>query len=474
MRLCTNIPVIALVAVAALAAQAPGRIAIGKIAIQGATLIDVSNYGHSTNDIANAVVLINAGKIVAAGPASKVTIPPDAKRIDATGTFLIPGLIDGFGALRAQGFANAYLYEGVTTVYVATGLPAGNLDHENNVMRNAAPGPRLFLGAPVTGYSETGEDPSDKRMTEHRLHDVRLSNDRLRARVDLLADQGFRGLMIGYDVWPDQVDTIVAEAARRGLATMGELGFTSYPYAVQAGVNALVRNVLYQTELAPASAKLAAADGLPAGYQGRNRALCSIDPESALVKDYGGQLARASTALMPALSLEATADLLDIPSPWKAKSAALIKASDLDVPVDPVTGESGFLLSLPADRRWYVRQCAFHKEMLDAQLYIAGAKYLAGSNAATYGIMPGSGLHLELALLHRIGLSPREALAAATSNFADVYKWTDVGRIEPGRVADLLLLNADPRADVTAIDHIRTVVFNGAVVDRDALLPTTK
>jgi imidazolonepropionase-like amidohydrolase len=72
-------------------------------------------------------------------------------------------------------------------------------------------------------------------------------------------------------------------------------------------------------------------------------------------------------------------------------------------------------------------------------LYSAGAKFLAGSNAATYGIMPGSGLHLELTLLHRIGLSPREALAAATSNYADVYGWRDVGRIEPGRAADLLL-----------------------------------
>jgi hypothetical protein len=85
------------------------------------------------------------------------------------------------------------------------------------------------------------------------------------------------------------------------------------------------------------------------------------------------------------------------------------------VPADQVTGTSGFLLSLPVDRRWHVRPCAFHKEMLDRQLYAAGAKFLAGSNATTYGIMPGSGLHLELTLLHRIGLSPREALAAATS-----------------------------------------------------------
>jgi len=442
-----------------------------KLAIVGGTLVDVSGYGRSTNDIANAVVLIDGGKIAAVGPASSVAIPPDAKRIDATGTFLVPGLIDGFGALRTQGFANAYLYEGVTSVYVATGPPTGGGDHESSILRTGAPSPRLFLGAPVTGYSETGADPSDKPMTGHRLHDVRLSDAQLRARVDRLADRGFRGLTISYDVWPDQVDTIVAEASRRGLATIGELGFTSYPYAVQAGVGALLRNDNYLTELAPASAKLARADVLKAGFVGVVRALCTIDPASSEVKDYGDQLAQAHTALMPTLSLEATADLLDIPNPWAARSSMLIKATDLDTPVDPVTGASGFLLSVAEDRRWYVRQCAYHKETLDRQLYADGARYLAGSMAASYGVMPGSGLHLELTLLHRIGLSPREALAAATSNFADVFGWRDVGRVEPGRAADLLLLDADPRTDVSAVDHIRTLVFKGAIVDRGALLP---
>jgi hypothetical protein len=119
------------------------------------------------------------------------------------------------------------------------------------------------------------------------------------------------------------------------------------------------------------------------------RALCTIDPTSSVVKDYGDELAHSHTALMPTLSMEATADLLDIPSPWTAESSVLIKPTDLDMPADPVTGTSGFLLSLPVDRRWHVRQCAFHKETLDGQLYAAGAKFLAGSNAATYGIMPG-------------------------------------------------------------------------------------
>lgn len=104
----------------------------------------------------------------------------------------------------------------------------------------------------------------------------------------------------------------------------------------------------------------------------------------------------------------------------------------------------------------------------------AGAKFLAGSNAAAYCTMPGSGLHLELTLLHRIGLSPRDALAAATSNYTEMFGWSDVGCVEPGRFANLPLLDAGPRTDVSAVDHIHTLVFKGAVVDRNALLAMDK
>jgi hypothetical protein len=137
---------------AALAASAMSQTATlqrAKIAIVGATLIDVSGYGRSTNDIADSVVLIEDGKITATGPALQVPVPSGTPRIDAHGKFLIPGLIDGFGALRTQAFANAYLYEGVTTVYVPTVLPNGGGDGELKIVRNPSPGPRLFLGAPL-------------------------------------------------------------------------------------------------------------------------------------------------------------------------------------------------------------------------------------------------------------------------------------------------------------------------------------
>ena len=287
--------------------------------------------------------------------------------------------------------------------------------------------------------------------------------------IDTLAAQGFRGITISYDVWPDQFDVILGEARRRGLATLGEPGFTSYPYAIRAGVDTLPHDDHFTFELAPALAQLTRADNLVANREAV-RAVCAVDPTSDEATAYGGQLANSHTTLMPTLAMEATADLLDVPNPWNARSSVLIDAADIDTPTDKATGASAYLASAAPERREVIRKCAWHKEALDARFYRLGARFLAGSNAGSYGSLPGSGLHLELALLHRIGLSPREALAAATTNYADVYGWQDVGRIEPGRVADLLILDADPRADLSALEHIHTLVFRGKVVDREKLL----
>jgi imidazolonepropionase-like amidohydrolase len=86
------------IAIAALVPSAMAQTATTqheKIAIVGATLIDVSGYGRSTNDIENSVVVIEDGKIVAAGSAAQIAVPSEATRIDAHGEFLVPGLIDG-------------------------------------------------------------------------------------------------------------------------------------------------------------------------------------------------------------------------------------------------------------------------------------------------------------------------------------------------------------------------------------------
>lgn len=84
--------------------------------------------------------------------------------------------------------------------------------------------------------------------------------------------------------------------------------------------------------------------------------------------------------------------------------------------------------------------------------------------------MPGISLHTELELLVRMGLSPREALAAATNNYALQFGWNELGLIAPGRRADILVLDADPTASIWNARRINTLLLDGNIVDREALL----
>jgi imidazolonepropionase-like amidohydrolase len=77
-------------------------------------------------------------------------------------------------------------------------------------------------------------------------------------------------------------------------------------------------------------------------------------------------------------------------------------------------------------------------------------------------------------LLVRRGLTPREALAAATSNYAEKFGWKELGLIEPGRRADLIVLDADPTADIRNADQISDVLLAGTVLDRNKLLTKPK
>jgi hypothetical protein len=171
--------------------------------------------------------------------------------------------------------------------------------------------------------------------------------------------------------------------------------------------------------------------------------------------------------LMPMLSIEANADDLNVPNPWTRRSAVFVTAADLDDPVDPDGGHP-YLIKHP-ERARALQECAYHRQAVDARLHALGAHYLAGSATPAFGNVPGGGLHGELELLTRIGLTPREALAAATGNFSAIYGWKDRGAIETGRVADIVVVGSDPRMAAAALDDIRAVVHDGSVVDRAAL-----
>ncbi len=100
----------------------------------------------------------------------------------------------------------------------------------------------------------------------------------------------------------------------------------------------------------------------------------------------------------------------------------------------------------------------------------AGAHYLAGSGTSAFGTLPGISLHNEMRMLTDLGLTPRQAIAAATSNVGEVFHWPTVGKVARGYDADLVVVDADPTVDIQNLKKIRMVILNGEIVDRSALL----
>jgi Amidohydrolase family len=436
-------------------------------AIVGATVIDVT-HTSGAHDLPAATVLIAGERIRAVVPA-RTPLPLGAHVIDARGAYLIPGLIDGYGALRSQAYAAAYLYEGVTTVVIPVAPADALIDGETHWI-TPAQGPAIVTSAPLSGYNASGDVSHTHPWLEHKARDPRLSATQLTQLVHAAAQRGARIIAVGQDVWPQQLAVIVRAAHARGLAVSAQPALTDYPQALRAGVDVFVRNDKYTLAASSATAFAAYADD-PVGPGGRPAGQQVCDGGAAVTQAVGRfaqQLRAQHAALMPILSMEDSADDLRGANPWKLRAAHFFTPADLDDPVDPVSGARPYLTQ-HAERAARIRACAYRKQAVDRQLHAAGVRYLAGTAAPSYGVIPGGGLHEELRLLQQLGLTPREALAAATYALASSLRLDDRGEIAVGRRADLVLLDADPRADTAALAQIRTVLVGGRSIDREAL-----
>lgn len=129
------------------------------------------------SDIRNAVVIIRDGKIVAAGPQRRVAVPADARVIDVSGAYIVPGLNDAFAGMNSQSQANAYLYMGVTSI-VGSDLPGGR---RGALLKTARPSPRIHPFYVIVKPEEV--DEAARRGDEVVVLDFSLTPEQTRARL---------------------------------------------------------------------------------------------------------------------------------------------------------------------------------------------------------------------------------------------------------------------------------------------------
>ena len=451
------------------------------LVLVGGTVIDVTDWGHSANDLHDAVIYVRDGRITAVGPRAALPIPKGSKVIDCTGKYLIPGLVDGFAGMNSQGQANANLYMGVTTVVASADNRRGQID------QHASPTPHLYLLDSVGSTDDwsllIGRPEWSNKLKDINGRSTELSPEDTARQLAETARLGTRVVWLGHNLTAANTQWIIEHAHQLGLITYGEFISTPYRVGIQAGVDALLHMGRYELGVVPDELQQPLMED-PEGSASRTAYGYSerLPPTDPHVRDYAQFIASHHAAIMPTFSLF----YLRLPNHrnlWKEPAAQLLDSQKLSANSDPATGEAIYPLPawtrhMPNPTLRWMEESARHKADLEAAklwalnqaIFEAYPHYLAASGAPALGTMPGISMHTELEMLVRLGLSPREALAAATNNYAEQFNWHELGEIAPGRRADILVLDGDPTSNIWNARHISTMLMDGNEIDRDSLL----
>jgi imidazolonepropionase-like amidohydrolase len=429
-------------------------------AVVGGTLID----GTGAPPVADAVVVVQGGRLACVGAREACPVPRDARRIDARGKWIMPGLVDAHvhfsqtgwfdgrpdaGDFRAeypypkvvadleanpQRFFDAYLCSGVTSVFDVGGYPwtwelRRRFADDPRAPRIAAAGPLLstidfWLNLP--GQSQF----------------VHMSSDSIvRATVRSHAAFGSDAVKLWYIMPPQPPDTARmqelvraagAEARKQGIPLIVHAtGLWEAKDAIRAGARVLVHSVFDS----------------PVDDE-----FVSLARESRVV--YVTTITVTSGYFNAAMGREAR-----WPYPLACADSASRKFAGLDLAGEPAVAWA----RKPGGRERSAREdtiaMANAKRLADAGVVVA-----VGTDAGNPGTFHGPSIYSELEILQAAGLTPMQVLVAATRNAADAMNRVDqVGTLERGKAADLLVLDADPVADVRNVQRVRLVMKGGKV-----------
>ena len=404
--------------------QAPPE-ASGTYAIVGARLID----GTGSPAIEHATVLIKNGRIVSAGPWLP---PPGVRIIHAEGKTLLPGLWEMHTHYSGVEFGPALLAAGVTTARDCGGefdfltTIRSAIDAEkNNVL-----GPRLLFaglidaGGPLAFGAFDAETPAEG---------VRI--------VDLYADNHFEQIKVYTQLKPDVLRAITAEAHKRGLTVTGH---------VPAAVNTF--------------------QGIDDGMDQINHLQFitrGMRPEGDTGPvDLNSQRAKDLIALLKAKNI-----VVDPTDGWgeMAGHPKSIDAASFEPGVNaaPYTLASKFrAMGVPATDASKFRARMDENLKVIKALYDAGVPIIAGSDTGLIGY----GLDRELELYVQAGMTPMAAIQTATLNAARAMRLdSESGTIQPGKRADLVLLDANPLDNISNIRRVDKVITDGRMYDSKKL-----
>ena len=399
----------------------------GWLAITGGTLFDGTGVLHEDHTI-----LIQGEVIRRVGPAAEVAIPTEAKVIEARGKFVMPGLVDlhfHFNVRRdpevSPSLPLRFLAHGATTLReFGNWIVEENQKWQAEIERAGLPMPRLLYTGPVLDGPDTVIpsqsiilfDEMDARRATHWLIDRGATSLKVHSRLPL-------GLL----------RVVAQEAHRRNVPVHGHLAIVDHRDAIRAGLDGIEHtNTICQPLLPEMEAEAFRQKAFRERDPGTMEIWTNIDPM--------GSKADALIELMleHEVNLDATLALHE-----------------------PRLGAEG------KEDRWKSLE---NLATFTVRYQQAGGSVTMGSHGKVPNAPAGLGLHREMEIHARHGMSPADVLLAATRVGAEVLRLEDRGVIAAGKLADILILDASPVEDIRNTQKIHAVILGGKPLDREALL----
>jgi hypothetical protein len=376
-------------------------------------------------------VLIRGSKIIKIAPAGTFAIPADSFQIDGTGKYLMPGLADLHVHLFSSADLLPYVAHGVTTVLNMSGSPM-HIAWRNQVRAGQLLGPAIYTATPtIDGFpplNETFVTEEDPQQAQDFIHECKLA--------------GYDFIKLYGTLRPDVFRSILDAAARESIPVVGH---------VNRQVGALEVLKTHQVLAAHLEDLLFSRFDQP--------------PSDAELQDFANAIAASHITVTPNLNVNPAniAQLQDLDNVLKSSESQLLSPA-------------AYSQWMPANNRnerndqsaQQIEQMNQIQKILYCFVALLRDRHVPlvlGTDAAAYGF-PGLSAHQELQELVAAGFSPYQALLTATRNSGDflaenIPAAPRFGAVSEGFAADLLLLSANPLADIRNLRSMEGVLLHG-------------
>lgn len=408
-------------------------------------------------------LIVRDGRIVALGPAATTPVPQNAEVVDLSGKSVMPGLVmvhehlyypvgSGTYANLTESFSRLYLAGGVTSMRTGGNMNGfAELLVAKAIQRGEKPGPFIDATAPYL------EGPG---MGFNQLVTLRDTND-VKRHVAYWSEEGATSFKAYMNIMRDELRVAAREAHARGLKITGHLCSVTYREAADAGIDDLEHGFFAMNDFVPNKAP----DRCPARGGAATQSMASLDPTAPEVQALFRHLVEKNVAVTSTLAIFETF------TPGRPLPAGL----DVLLPSLREEFERRHAATQRNTQSPYAR--AFPKGMAFERAFVnAGGLLIAGTDpTGGGGLVPGFSNQRALELLVEAGFTPLEAIRIGTFNGARYLgREALTGSLAVGKLADLVVLNGDPSADIAAVRKVEWVFRQGVGYDPKTLIESVR